>query len=148
MRFSSRLADRPRTKRTGVCDAGQLQTGPRRTLPGTSFMPGSFAHTGRRSITKIYVDSGSSTENGRYNWGIPKETVSIRWHSSGKIDRITIGFADNNFFEATITSGSIPFPVHTAFLPIRLHQQLNEQIYLTEPVERMGKICPHPEHAY
>ena len=111
----------------------QAPVGPYREL---LFMPGSFAHTGRRSITKIYVDSENSTENGRYNWGIPKETVSIRWHSSGKIDRITLGFADKNFFEATITSGGIPFPVHTAFLPIRLQQQHNEQFYLTEPTGR------------
>ena len=126
----------------------QAPVGPYREL---LFMPGSFAHTGRRSITKIYVDSENSTENGRYNWGIPKETVSIRWHSSGKIDRITIGFADNNFFEATITSGGIPFPVHTAFLPIRLHQQLNEQIYLTGPAgkgwarfARIQSMCIDP----
>ena len=97
------------------------------------FIPGKFSHTGKISITKIYVDSPDSTNNGRYNWGIPKETAAIRWEKSDNEDHITISLCGNNFFDCRITSGGLPFPVHTALMPMRLYQQLNDQTYFTKP---------------
>jgi hypothetical protein len=97
------------------------------------FIPGKFSHTGKYSITKIYVDSQNSTNNGRYNWGIPKETATIGWEKSDKADHITLSLHGNIFFNCRITSGGLPFPVHTFFLPLLLYQYLNEQTYLTNP---------------
>jgi hypothetical protein len=97
------------------------------------FMPGPFAHNGKRSITKIYVDSEDSTRNGRYNWGIPKETAAIQWVQSGQADHISVTANGTCFFDCRISSGGIPFPVHTALLPIHLHQQLNGRTYITRP---------------
>jgi hypothetical protein len=41
------------------------------------FIPGKFFPYGEQRITKIYVDSEASTQNGSVNWGIPKNTLSL-----------------------------------------------------------------------
>lgn len=97
------------------------------------FIPGKFSPDGKKSITKIYVDSQDSTNNGRYNWGIPKETAAINWKKSGHTDHVTLSLHGHTFFDCRITSGGLSFPTHTAFMPMRLYQQLNEQTYLTNP---------------
>jgi hypothetical protein len=97
------------------------------------FMPGSFARIGKRSITKIYVDSEYSTRNGRYNWGIPKETAAIDWIKTERTDSITVTANGDRFFDCVIASGGPRFPVHTAFMPMRLYQQLNGRAYVTNP---------------
>lgn len=108
----------------------QATVGPYKEL---LFMPGPFAHNGKRSITKIYVDSENSTRNGRYNWGIPKETATIRWTKAGHVDHITVTAKGHRFFDCLITSGGLPFPVHTALMPMHLYQQLNGRTYVTHP---------------
>lgn len=106
------------------------------------FMPGKLAQTGKRSITKIYVDSEVSTRNGRYNWGIPKETAAIGWTQTGRTDAIAVTLNGNRFFDCRITSGGPWLPVHTALMPMHLDQQLNGQTYITKPEGKgWGKLA-------
>ena len=106
------------------------------------FIPGKFQDTRKQSITKIYVDSEDSTRNGRWNWGIPKQTAQIDWTTSGSAERIKLRLHGDTFFECLITSGGLSFPVHTCLLPIRLHQELNDRVYLTNPAGRgMAKFA-------
>lgn len=97
------------------------------------FIPGKFSPENKQSITKIYVDSKSSTENGRYKWGIPKETVPIIWQKNGKTETIGIGPENDPVLFCKISSGGIPFPAGTKLLPIRLFQELEGKTFLTDP---------------
>ena len=106
------------------------------------FMPGKFRVEGERwySITKIYVNNAASTENGRENWGIPKETVDFRRNLvsknflGGDTERIELLKPNGEpFFSITLTSGGLRFPVTTAMIPIHLIQYLNQKTYFTSP---------------
>jgi hypothetical protein len=106
------------------------------------FMPGKFKTKGGRwySITKIYVNSAASTQNGRENWGIPKETVDFRRNLVSKNfwggDTECIELLDTQgtpFFSITLSSGGVPFPVTTAMMPIELIQHLQGNTYFTNP---------------
>ncbi len=106
------------------------------------FMPGKFKVEGQRwySITKIYVNSAPSTENGRANWGIPKETVDFRRSLvsknflGGDTERIDLLKPNGEpFFSITLSAGGLRFPVTTAMIPIHLIQHLNQKTYFTSP---------------
>jgi hypothetical protein len=97
------------------------------------FIPGKFSPHGKQSITKIYVDSEASTQNGRANWGIPKNTLPISWEEeNGKIS-INIISGDRPVFSCEVSSFGLPFPTSTSFLPLDLHQVLNNMDYFTKP---------------
>ncbi len=105
-------------------------------------IPGKFSHTGKHSISKIYVDSEASTQNGRANWGIPKNTLPFSWESEGGIDHIKMYNGDEAVFACTVKSGGLKFPVTTKILPIDLHQLWEGKEYLTEPGGKgWGKIA-------
>jgi hypothetical protein len=97
------------------------------------FIPGKFAPYGKQSITKIYVSSGASTQNGRANWGIPKETLPISWVKNKGKDLIQVKDGDKIAFSCELKSGGIPFPVSTSFLPIDLHQLWDGVDFFTKP---------------
>jgi hypothetical protein len=97
------------------------------------FIPGKFNPSGRHTITKIYVDSESSTQNGRYKWGIPKNTVPIIWQKNINSDIIGVGSEEDPILHCKVSYGGIPFPVTTKFLPIKLHQELEGKTFLTSP---------------
>lgn len=97
------------------------------------FIPGKFRQDKKHSITKIYVDLESSTQNGRYKWGIPKETVPIIWLKNGKTETIGIGSEDDPILFCKISSSGIPFPVTTKLLPIKLYQELDGKTFFTNP---------------
>lgn len=106
------------------------------------FMPGKFRVAGSRwySITKIYVNSSASTENGRNNWGIPKETVDFRRNLvsknflGGDTERIELLKPNGEpFFSITLSAGGLKFPVSTALIPIRLIQYLAGKTFFTSP---------------
>ncbi len=106
------------------------------------FMPGKFSVNGQRrySITKIYVNSAASTDNGRANWGIPKETVDFRRNLvsknflGGDTERIELLKPNGEpFFSITLTAGGFKFPVTTSMIPIHLVQYLNQKTYFTSP---------------
>lgn len=96
-------------------------------------IPGKFRKTRKQAITKIYVDSEASTQNGRNNWGIPKETLPFSWKKEKGRDIIEIRSDKKVIFSTEITSGGIPFPVTTSILPIRLCQTWNRLKYFTKP---------------
>lgn len=96
-------------------------------------IPGTFNPHKRQSITRIFVDSVASTDNGRYNWGIPKETVPMIWRSEKGVDTIGIGSEDDPILFCRLKTYGIPFPATTKLVPIKLHQELGGKIFLTDP---------------
>lgn len=92
------------------------------------FIPGKFKLFDRKwnRISKIYVSSQESVENGRINWGIPKEIANFSFEkSSANIEKIEVSSDNNEFFSASIKSLGFKFPVNTAFMPFPLMQPYN-----------------------
>lgn len=86
------------------------------------------------SISKIYVSSQASVENGINNWGIPKELADFQWNISDCGDTEIKIFKDNQlFFEAKIHKNKFKIPVTTSILPLKIIQKLGNQFYLTKP---------------
>ncbi len=86
------------------------------------FIPGTFAPYGKQAITKIYVSTEVSTQNGHINWGIPKETLPISLEKSGGTELFQVKDGENIAFSCEVSTGKIPFPFSTSFLPFDLHQ--------------------------
>lgn len=96
-------------------------------------IPGKFKGSGKQSITKIYVDSESSTQNGRANWGIPKETAKIYWNEEGNTTLIRVQSKELELFSCEVKSFGFRFPASTGILPIDLHQRWDGVDYYTKP---------------
>jgi len=96
-------------------------------------IPGKFRKSNKQVITKIYVDSEASTQNGRANWGIPKQTLPFIWEKNGSEDLIRIKDGNKTVFSCDVKTWGIPFPTSTSFLPIDLEQTLNKVHFLTKP---------------
>lgn len=96
-------------------------------------IPGKFNPHRRQVISRIFVDSSASTENGRYNWGIPKETRPITWRSQANYDSICVGDEAAPIFSCDVRSCGFSFPISTRLLPIRLHQELDGATFRTNP---------------
>jgi hypothetical protein len=96
-------------------------------------IPGKFKPENRQSISHIIVNSESSTQNGRYNWGIPKITLPIIWESEKGLDTIGVGEEDEPLFFCKVSHKGIAFPVSTKILPLKLHQKWNRRSFHTEP---------------
>ena len=101
-------------------------------------IPGKYDHHNDKlhTISKIYVSSQDSVNNGRINWGIPKEHAHFNFETlPGRLEKVTItssGSPDSKpIFEATFKSGRIPFPVNTSLLPFPLVQQYHNKEYRT-----------------
>lgn len=100
------------------------------------FIPGDFLYEGKlyKRITKIFVSSKLSVDNGRKNWAIPKERASFTWNKQPDSTKIQV--YDNTRFIADFEFGSllIPFPIHTGFLGLSLLQHDgNGTYYKTKP---------------
>lgn len=96
-------------------------------------IPGKFYPHRRQSITKIYVDTDASTANGRFNWGIPKETKPFTWRCVKDTDSIIVGEESAPILTCRIRSGGPAVPITTKLLPIRLHQELEGATFRTNP---------------
>lgn len=96
-------------------------------------IPGKFRKSRKHAITKIYVDSEASTQNGRANWGIPKQTLPFVWEKNDTEDFVRINDGEKTVFACDVKSWGISFPISTSFLPINLEQTLNKVHYLTRP---------------
>lgn len=96
-------------------------------------IPGKFRKSKKQAITKIYVDSEASTQNGRANWGIPKETLPFSWRKEANRDIIELKSGGQSIFSAEISHGGLSFPVTTTVLPISLCQTWNKVKYYTKP---------------
>lgn len=97
------------------------------------FIPGKFFPHGKQSITKIFVDSQASTQNGRANWGIPKNTLPFSWEEKNDKTFIKIFSEDQTVLSCEVSTYGLPFPASTLFLPIDLHQVMNNVNYFTKP---------------
>ena len=97
------------------------------------FVPGRFSPYNKQSITKIYVNTEVSTQNGRSNWGVPKQTLDISWEKIERTELIQVKEGDKIAFSCELKSGGIPFPVSTSFLPFDLHQLWREVDFFTKP---------------
>ncbi|TXD78301.1 hypothetical protein ESW18_08555 [Algoriphagus ratkowskyi] len=97
------------------------------------FIPGKFGPYGKQAITKIYVSTEVSTQNGHVNWGIPKETLAISWEKVGGKESIQVKNGEDNIFSCETTPGTIPFPISTSLLPINLHQSWDGVDFFTRP---------------
>jgi hypothetical protein len=97
------------------------------------FIPGKFSLYNKQSITKIYVSTEVSTQNGRSNWGIPKQTLAISWEKNKGKELIQVTDGDKIAFSCEVNFGGIPFPLSTSFLPIDLHQRWDGVDFFTKP---------------
>ncbi|MCS5491364.1 acetoacetate decarboxylase family protein [Algoriphagus limi] len=97
------------------------------------FIPGKFKLKGKQSITRIFVDSEQSTQNGRANWGIPKETMDFDWVEDDGEIKIQVKSQGEYFFSCEIKHFGFPFPASTKLLPIDLYQQWEGKGFYTKP---------------
>ncbi|MEM7183209.1 MAG: acetoacetate decarboxylase [Spirochaetota bacterium] len=100
------------------------------------FIPGDFSHNGKlyKRITKIFVSTQLSVDNGKRNWAIPKEKADFFWQKDKQNDRVQV--SDQTRFIADIEFDSLllPFPVHTAPFQLKLLQKAIDGKYLcTKP---------------
>lgn len=86
------------------------------------------------TISKIYVSTQSSVDNGIANWGIPKELADFQWN---KVDvhntEIKVSIGNDVFFEINFRRNALKFPINTAFIPLKIIQKLGENFLLTKP---------------
>ncbi len=78
------------------------------------FIPGMFrCRAGTYfGISKIYVSSQSSVENGIANWGIPKEHAEFEWIKTD-LERVRVG----GFAEFTFSSQATGLPLQLGLIP-------------------------------
>lgn len=105
-----------------------------------------FGNKRHHSISKIYVSTQASIDNGRRNWGIPKEMALFK-----------VNYGNNNKDEITLTAPSgetiaslsfshhlFPFPVSTDWAPKRLltvGQKWEGQYFFFRP-QAKGSLKP------
>lgn len=106
------------------------------------FIPGTFRFAGERlpSITKIYVSTQASIDNGRRNWGIPKELArfDVSYGEDG-VDRVLMFVAEERAVELTFAHGRLKLPIASWLLPApfrTLGQKLDGRTLITRPSAR------------
>ena len=119
-------------------------------------IPGKYEHESKsealnkkafNTISKIYVSTQDSVDNGIKNWAIPKELASFDFESIGKNqEKVRVSTLTNEkktpILEATFKQYPIPFPVHTALLPFPLVQEYEGREYYTKFTGKgIGHLC-------
>jgi len=103
------------------------------------FIPGKFSLNGQsiRSITKIYVSSMASVENGRENWGIPKTYADFFIENlDRRTERIRVCVAGLSVVDMTLKSTSLVFPLTTAIYPLSMVHIYKEKKLFIKPKGR------------
>lgn len=98
------------------------------------FVPGRLNFNKKKifSISKIYVSSQESVENGIANWGIPKELADFKITKlSEKEEIVEVMIAGKTFFKAHLQKRSLKFPITTKFFPLKLAQKLGNDLLIT-----------------
>ena len=97
------------------------------------FIPGKFRFGGKKldTISKIYVSTMESVDNGRANWGIPKEKADFSFEKTDGAEKVTVTVDGKIAAEFTLQSGKLSFPVSTKLLPFPLVQQYEGKHYFT-----------------
>ncbi|MHA7964215.1 acetoacetate decarboxylase family protein [Paenibacillus sp. CAU 1782] len=97
--------------------------------------PGKFEADGKNyySISKIYVSSQDSVDNGRRNWGIPKELAQFTFTDQGASgEHISISSGENVFFKANAKPFGPSFPVSTSLINFMLCQSYDNRLFYTK----------------
>lgn len=68
-------------------------------------------------ITKIYVSTEESADNGRHNWGIPKEVADFAVERRGRTERVHVTQAGRTVADLTVGIGRPPLPVTALLIP-------------------------------
>lgn len=103
------------------------------------FVPGRLNFDKKKifSISKIYVSSQDSVENGIANWGIPKELADFKITKlSEKEEIVEVMVAGKIFFKAHLHKRSFKFPITTKFFPLKLAQKLSNDLLITNSPAR------------
>ncbi len=103
------------------------------------YIPGKFNYNEngkkckRNAITRIFVSTMESVDNGRENWGIPKELAEFNINKAADNSEIwSIKVDGKIIFSAKMKSFFLPFPVSTKLMPFPLIQELNDKTYFTD----------------
>ncbi|HEX4878792.1 MAG TPA: acetoacetate decarboxylase family protein [Limnobacter sp.] len=103
------------------------------------YIPGSALIDGRRHLTisNIWVSSQASVDNGRRNWGIPKQLANFNWQTQPDGgQRVRVEHAGQTLIDLRYHGKGWACPVHTAFVPgfmRTLVQSLDGQRYVYTP---------------
>ena len=112
------------------------------------FIPGDFKYKDplkskpklHKRISKIYVSSEMSIQEGRRNWAIPKEYANFKWTKDKNTTGITITTKDNqNILDANFTKILFPFPVTTKIYPVSLLQKSEANQFIRTKFSGHGK---------
>ena len=132
-------------------DYGASPVGPYREL---LFIPGA-AKFGRRllpTITKIYVSTQASVDNGRANWGIPKELATFTVdRRSSRLDHLSMRVDDQIAVDLTLESVGPKLPFATWMLPAPLRtlgQRLDGTTFEVTPGARGRLQWARVKHAW
>ncbi|HMV76978.1 MAG TPA: acetoacetate decarboxylase [Leptospiraceae bacterium] len=98
------------------------------------FIPGDFHHSGKtyKKITKIYVSSQKSVEEGILNWAIPKELAEFSWKKTDKETKIDIQSEKGSVLTTVLKEKFFSFPVTTSLFPFTLLQKAPESLLATK----------------
>ena len=117
-------------------DYASSPVGPYREL---LFIPGAVK-LGRQllpTITKIYVSTQASVDNGRANWGLPKELAAFTVeHRSRRLDHLTMRVDSKIAVDLTLESVGPRLPLASWMLPASvrtLGQQLDGTTFVVVP---------------
>jgi hypothetical protein len=110
------------------------------------FIPGDFSYdvSGKsklyKRITKIFVSSLISIQEGRLNWAIPKEFANFKWNTNGNNTEISVSTKDGEIFlEAEFTKKYFYFPLTTKIYPVSLLQKTEAGKLISTKFSGSGK---------
>jgi hypothetical protein len=86
------------------------------------------------SISKIFVSTNESVQNGINNWGIPKEVADFEWISLAN-NHVQVKVMKDGvvFFDAIFKRNSFKFPITTSIIPLKVIQKKGNKYFLTKP---------------
>lgn len=105
------------------------------------YIPGNFDYKDRnyKRITRIFVSSQTSVEEGIRNWAIPKERADFKWEKKGPFTHIEVSRNGKTFFKISIRTLGFGFPVTTSVLPYVLLQKAEDGSRLSTAFIGKGK---------
>lgn len=106
------------------------------------FIPGMFTFDWKKvfSISKIYVSTPESVENGQNNWGIPKEIASFDWDKNSKgITEVLVSKEGKPFFSIELKERLFSIPFKSSIFPFKIFQRKSADLFVTQP-SVYGKI--------
>ncbi|TGL60781.1 acetoacetate decarboxylase family protein [Leptospira sarikeiensis] len=105
------------------------------------YIPGNFEFKDSKykRITRIFVSSQTSVEEGIRNWAIPKERADFVWKKEGSVTKIEVSRDGKTFFKIKIRSLGFNFPISTSILPYVLLQKADDGSKLSTAFIGKGK---------